>query len=77
MSQENRLRFHESSAARGIGAARRRLAESFVRLQDIDLARMEGGDPQYAQPLENRIVWRELIELELQEIDEQIAKIAE
>ena len=33
-------------------------------------------DPQYAKPIEDRIVWRELLELELQEIDERIAKIA-
>lgn len=76
MSQENRFRLRDSAPSGGNRAARRRLAESFVRLQNIDLARMENDDPQYAKPLEHRIVWRELIELELQDIDERIAKIA-
>lgn len=56
--------------------ARQRLAEAFARLLRIDLERLETDDPLYARPEEDRIVWRELLDLELQDIDERLGKIA-
>ena len=57
--------------------SRRRLAESFCCLQDIDFMRDDSGDHLFAKSAEERIVWRELLELELQEIDEQIERITD
>ena len=54
---------------------RQRLAESFDRLQDIDAARSRRGDPLLAKFAEVRIVWRELLDLELQDVDEQSGRI--
>lgn len=55
---------------------RMRLADAYIRLQHIEVARAEGNDPQYAKTLEDRIIWRELLDLELQEIDKRIETIA-
>jgi hypothetical protein len=52
---------------------RQRLAQAFMRLRKIDLLREECGDGRLAKPVEERIVWRELLDLELQDIDERIA----
>jgi hypothetical protein len=77
MSQKNWLCMLNLSAPRVVVVcpARRRLAEAFVRLQEIDLARAEWNDPQYGQALEDRVVWRELLDLELQDIDERIEEM--
>jgi hypothetical protein len=48
--------------------ARRRLARGFARLQNLDLVRNHRGDPDFGKWAENRIIWRELLELELQRI---------
>lgn len=76
MSWQKPFRPRAPKAAEETSPVRRRLAESFVRLQNIELVRVEEDDPNYAKTIEDRIVWRELIELELQEIDERIAKIS-
>ena len=49
---------------------RERLAEAAACLERIDHQR-EAGDPMFGRILEERIVWRELRDLELQEFDEQ------
>jgi hypothetical protein len=33
------------------------------------------GDPAYAKATEDEIIWNELVELELQDIDEQLTRI--
>ena len=50
---------------------RERLAEAAACLQRIDDERDSAGDPTFGKVLEERIVWRELRDLELQEFDEQ------
>jgi len=53
-----------------------RLVRSFARLQGIQLVRNHLQDPNFGKGAEQRIVWRELIDLELQEIDEQMDRIS-
>lgn len=55
---------------------RKRLAEAFDCLQRLDEQRAMGGDPRFGRFVEDRILWRELLELELQEIDEQIERLS-
>jgi hypothetical protein len=53
-----------------------RLAQGFSRLQDIQLVRNHRKDPYFGKSSEERIIWRELLELELQDVDEQIERIS-
>ena len=55
--------------------ARQRLAEAVARLECLDAERERRGDSRFGRTAENRIIWGELIELELQEIDEQVSRI--
>ncbi len=55
---------------------RRRLAEAYDCLQQLDRFREDERAPALGKILEDRIVWRELLDLELQEIDEQIERIS-
>jgi hypothetical protein len=55
--------------------ARQRLAEAVARLERLDAERERRGDSRFGRTAENRIIWGELIELELQEIDEQVSRI--
>lgn len=55
--------------------ARQRLAEAVARLERLDAKRERRGDSRFGRTAENRIIWGELIELELQEIDEQVSRI--
>jgi hypothetical protein len=55
--------------------ARRRLAEAVARLERLDVERERRSDSRFGKTAENRIIWGELIELELQEIDEQVSRI--
>ncbi len=57
--------------------SRRRLAEAYDCLQQLDRLREDECAPALGKILEERIVWRELLDLELQEIDEQIERISE
>jgi len=54
---------------------RQRLAEAATRLENLEAEREVRGDSRFGMTTENRIVWNELIELELQEIDEQVNRI--
>jgi hypothetical protein len=55
--------------------ARRRLAEVKARLDMLHAERDRLGDPAYEKAAEDEIIWNELIELELQDIDEQLTRI--
>jgi hypothetical protein len=55
--------------------SRQRLAEAVVRLERLDAQRERRGDSSFGKTTENRIIWSELIELEMQEIDEQVSRI--
>ena len=56
-------------------SSRRRLAESMARMERLDAERERRGDSRYGKTIENGIIWSELIELEMQEIDEQVSRI--
>jgi hypothetical protein len=56
---------------------RERLAQAFSRLQNIQLVRNHRQDPWFGKSAEERILWRELLDLELQDVDEQIDRILE
>jgi hypothetical protein len=53
------------------------LSLAFARLQTIQDMRAQRQDPRFGRSVEDKIVWRELLDLELQEADEQIERIAE
>ena len=55
---------------------RQRLAKSFSLLQDLHVVRTRRQDPHFEKPVEERIIWRELLELELQAVDEKIERIS-
>jgi hypothetical protein len=61
--------------AQPVSDARRRLAEEKARLDMLQAERDRLGDPAYAQSTEDEIIWNELVELELQDIDEQLTRI--
>jgi hypothetical protein len=54
--------------------ATRRLAHGALLLQHIDVERKLRGDSSLGKATEDRIIWRELFDLELQEVDEQITR---
>ena len=54
---------------------RRRLAEEMARLQMLQVERDRLGDPAYEKTVEDEIIWNELVELEIQDIDEQLTRI--
>lgn len=55
----------------------RRLAEEFALLQELEFEREDRGDPSYGKATEARIIWRELFDLEMQEVDERIGRRSE
>jgi hypothetical protein len=54
-------------------STRQRLAEAFACLDRIE--RQGAAGQPFGSFLEAQIVWRELLELELQDVDEQIERI--
>jgi hypothetical protein len=58
-----------------LGAVSRRLAEGKARLDRLEQERKAGRQPGFGKPVEDRIVWSELLDLELQDIDEQLDRI--
>lgn len=49
-----------------------RLVRGFYCLKNLQLVRNHRQDPNFGKAVEERIVWRELLDLELQIVDEQI-----
>jgi len=64
-----------SNPVDGMELIRRRLADEKSRLDSLDAERESCGESGLAKVREDRIVWHELIELELQDIDEQVTRI--
>jgi len=62
-----------ASSAQVLSPIAKRLAEEFALLQEIEFERNFRADPWHNKAIEDRIVWRELFDLELQEVDEQIS----
>lgn len=56
---------------------RKRLAEGNAELEYLDAERELRADPGFGRTTEDRIIWSELIELELQEIDELESRICD
>ena len=54
-----------------------RLAEEKACLEHLDAERAYRGDSGFGKATEDRIVWRELLDLELQDIDEQVTRICQ
>jgi len=52
-----------------------RLAEAFGLIEHIQQQRREGHDALWAKFVEERLIWRELLDLELQDVDEQLERI--
>jgi len=52
-----------------------RLAESRDRLERLDRERSRTGNRLLGKAVEQRIIWLELLDLELQDIDEQIERV--
>lgn len=52
-----------------------RLAEAVSWLEYLDRKRVLEGDPHYGKTIEERIIWRELLDLELQQVDEEIERL--
>ena len=51
---------------------RERLMRGFSCLKNLQMVRNHRQDPHFGRAVEERIIWRELLELELQSVDEQI-----
>jgi len=60
---------------RPANANARRLADAKNRLERLDAERELRHNPAYCQTAEDRIVWRELLELELQDIDDRVGRL--
>jgi hypothetical protein len=53
----------------------RRLAEEKASLDKLDIQRDHQAASDFGKTTEERIIWNELLELELQDIDEQVSRI--
>ena len=53
----------------------KRLTEAFACLARLACEREQGDEPVFGRFIEQQIIWRELLELELQDTDEQIERI--
>ena len=65
----------EEQAVPGVGSSKR-LREAFAVLEAVDRQRTKGQDSLLGKVLEEQIIQRELLELELQRIDELIEKLS-
>jgi len=54
-----------------------RLVKAAACLEGLERERSSCGDPILGKAIEKRIVWRELLDLELQDFDEQIGRLSE
>ena len=59
----------------GTSSLHERLAEARIRLERLDRERSWSGNPLLGKAVEHRLVWRELLDLELQDIDQQMDRI--
>jgi len=63
------------SCAAASEAVRERLAAEVAALEQLDCERERCHDRRLGKLTEDRIVWGELLDLELQDIDEQVSRI--
>ena len=52
-----------------------RLAKGQACLERLDAERIRRGNPGFGKTTEDRVVWCELLDLELQDIDEQVSRV--
>lgn len=64
-------------AERARAALKRRLAEAVEYLEKLEQQRIALQNPGFGRAVEERIIWRELLELELQMVDEQINRMTQ
>ena len=60
---------------RAISPTARRLADGKARLERLEAERTPRRSSGFGKVIENRIVWGELLELELYDVDEQVQRI--
>jgi len=58
-------------------SAGERLAEAKACLDYLDLERERRGDPDFGRLLEDKTVWRELLELELEDAEDRITRMCD
>lgn len=56
---------------------RQRLAEEKAFLDQLDAEREYRGEPNFGRAVEDRVIWRELLILELHDIDEEVKRICQ
>jgi hypothetical protein len=56
---------------------RDRLAEAAARIEGLENERIRRRDCRYEKRVEERLIWNELLDLELQDVDEQIKRICD
>ena len=61
----------------GIATVRERLAGAKACLDYLDLERRRRADPEFGKRTEDQIVWRELLELGLQDAEERITRLCD
>ena len=59
----------------GTPTVRERLAEAKASLDYLDAERTRRADPDFGRGLEDKIVWRELLELELEDAEDRITRM--
>jgi len=55
----------------------KRLSEAGECLDYLEVERLRRHDPAFGKRIEQQIVWRELLELELQDAEEQISSMCD
>ena len=61
----------------GASAIRHRLAADKASLDYLDAERERRSEPGFGKTIEERVIWGELLELELQDLDEQLRRICD
>jgi hypothetical protein len=61
----------------GASTIRHRLEEGKTCLEYLDAERECRSDPSFGRVIEEQVVWGELLELELQDVDEQLSRICD
>jgi len=55
-------------------SAAERLNDAFAAIQQIEIARINLANPGYGKQEEERIIWRELFDLEMQQLHEHFGR---
>lgn len=61
----------------GRATIRERLVEAKASLDYLDLERARRSDPDFGKRIEAQLIWRELLELELEDAEERIARMCD